>query len=115
MKIKCVKAECPICHIIGSAQIFLNKNGDIRYARFRHYRGLNENKKPQFTYHKVEDLDELKTSLKKQNLQFPVSQKGQLGQNQTANNIGPKLKDSSLKGEMAGPMGFEPMTFSLEG
>ena len=56
--------ECPICHITGSAQLFLNKNGEVRYARIRHYKGLNENNKPQFEYHKVEDLDALKTLLK---------------------------------------------------
>jgi hypothetical protein len=107
--------ECPICQVAGSAQLFLNKKNEVRYARFRHYKGLNENKKPQFTYHKVEDLDALKTLLKKQDLNLSLSQSGQMGQNQTANNIGPKLKDSSLQSEMAGPLGFEPRTFSLEG
>ena len=107
--------QCPICQVAGSAQLFLNKKNEIRYARFRHYKGLNENKKPQFTYHKVEDIKALKTLPKEQNLDLPLSRSGQIGHSQTANNIGPKLKDSSLKGEMAGPLGFEPRTFSLEG
>ena len=62
-KIKCTKLECPICHTTGLAQIFLNKDGRIRYARVRHYKGLNENKKPQLNYHKITDLEALKTLL----------------------------------------------------
>jgi len=108
MKIKCVKTQCPTCQVVGSAQLFLNKKNQIRYARFRHYKGLSENKKPQFTYHKVEDLEALKTLLLNQDLQFPISENGQLGQGQTVNNVAPKLKDSSFKGLLAGPLGFEP-------
>jgi hypothetical protein len=107
--------QCPTCHIAGSAQLSLNKKNQIRYARFRHYKRLSENKKPQFDYHKVENLEALKTLLKKQELQFPLSKNGQLGQSQTVNNVAPKLKDSSLNFKMAGPLGFEPRTFSLEG
>jgi hypothetical protein len=41
---------------------------------------------------------------------------GQVGQGQTANNIDPKHKHSSPKQVLvAGPVGFEPTTFSLEG
>jgi hypothetical protein len=117
MKIKCVKMQCPICHIIGSAQLFLNKKNEIRYARIRHYKGLNEFKKPQFDYHKVEDLEALKTLLKTNGISFSTSKAdvGQLGQAQTVNYVAPKLKDSSLNFNMAGPLGFEPRTFSLEG
>jgi hypothetical protein len=81
-KIKCAKMECPQCHIVGLAQIFLNKDGRIRYCRVRHYKGLNGFKKPQFEYHKIEDLDVLKTLLKTQAFQFP-SANGQSGQGQT--------------------------------
>ena len=107
--------QCPICQVVGSAQLFLNKNNDVRYARFRHYKGLSGNKKPQFEYHKAEDLEALKILLKNQELHFPISENGQFGQGQTVNNVAQKLKDSSFKGAMAGPLGFEPRTFSLEG
>ena len=74
--------ECPICHVFGLAQIFMNNDGRLRYCRVRHYKGLNEFKKPQFEYHRVEDLNQLKTLLKSQDLQFP-SATGQSGQRQT--------------------------------
>ena len=100
VKYKCFKAKCPICGNFGSLQLFLNNTGRITYARVRHHQG-----KGKFTYCKVTDTEALKTLLT-----------GPNGQGQTANNIDLKLKDSSLKrGEMAGPLGFEPRTFSLEG
>jgi len=43
------------------SHLFLNNNGEVRYARVRHYKGLNEFKKPQFEYQKVKDLEDLKT------------------------------------------------------
>jgi hypothetical protein len=97
MKIKCVKMQCPICQVVGSAQIFLNKNNEVRYARFRHYKGLNENKKPQFDYHKVEDLEALKTLLKSQGISLSADKAkvGQIGQVQTAKIHDRKLKESS--------------------
>ncbi len=63
MKIKCVKAECPICKATGSIQLFLNKDGKIKYARTRHYSHLDkDSKKPQFTYCRIEDLEILKAN-----------------------------------------------------
>ena len=82
-RIKCVKLQCPICDVTGSAQLFLNNKNEVRYARIRHYIGLNEFKKPQFEYHKIEDLDLLKTLLKTQDFQFPTAT-GQSGQCQAA-------------------------------
>jgi hypothetical protein len=49
MKIKCVKAECEVCHVVGSVQIFLNNKGEIRYSRVRHYL-KTEAGKPKFSY-----------------------------------------------------------------
>jgi hypothetical protein len=98
VKYKCIKMECPTCHIVGSAQLFLNKNGEIRYARVRHYKGLNENKKPQFEYHKIENLETLKTLLKTQDTSMSNSKAiGQLGQGQTSKIHDPEIKDTSLK------------------
>ena len=79
VKIKCVKLECPVCHVVGSAQLFLNKNNQVRYCRVRHYKGLNEFKKPQFTYHRINDLSILKTLLENQGFQFQTAT-GQDGQ-----------------------------------
>jgi hypothetical protein len=97
MKIKCVKLQCPICHIAGSAQLFLNNRNEIRYARVRHYKGLNENKKPQFEYHKLEDLQQLETLLKTLNLQFPTvkAPSGHKVADQTEKTIDPGQTDSS--------------------
>jgi hypothetical protein len=90
--------QCPICHVVGSAQLFLNKKNEVKYARFRHYKGLNKNKKPQFEYHKVEDLDALKTLLKSQDTSMPNNEAiGQLGQDQTLEIHDPEIKDSNLK------------------
>jgi hypothetical protein len=98
MKIKCVKMQCPICNAVGSAQLFLNNKNEIRYTRVRHYKGLNEFKKPQFNYHKVEDLEELKTLLKSQDTSMSNSEAiGQLGQAQPLEKHDPEITDSSLK------------------
>jgi len=104
VKYKCYKLKCPACGNTGSLQLFLNKQGKVTYARVRHYRG-----KGKFTYcktplQKLDNLKELQTLLN-----------GQNGQHQTTNNIDQKHPESSLKPAMAGPVGFEPTTFSLEG
>jgi hypothetical protein len=99
VKYKCFKTECPECGNSGSLQLFFNREGKVTYARVRHYIGMGK-----FTYCKVEDLEQLKTLLD-----------GQGGQDQTLNHIDPKHKDSSSKIRVAGPVGFEPTTFSLEG
>jgi hypothetical protein len=91
--------ECPECGILGSCQLFLNREGRVTYARVRHYKG-----KGKFTYCKITNLQALKTLLS-----------GQVGQGQTASNVDPELKGSSFKLVVAGPLGLEPRTFSLEG
>ena len=50
MKIKCVKLECGVCGKLASIQLFLNKSGEIKYARAGHYIGRLDGK-PQFEYH----------------------------------------------------------------
>jgi hypothetical protein len=82
MKIKCVKLECQ-CKKMGLAQLFLNKEGNIKYARIRHYSHINaETHKPQFTYCKIEDIEALKTLLKSQGISLSTekAESGQLGQ-----------------------------------
>ena len=51
MKIKCFKLKCEVCGIEGTAQVFYNKAGVLKYGRVRHYLKLNQAKKPVFEYH----------------------------------------------------------------
>ena len=83
-KIKCVKLEYLVCHVVGSAQLFLNKKNEVRYCRVRHYVGLNEFRKPRFTYHKVNDLGVLKTLYENQGFHFQTVA-GLVGQAKAAN------------------------------
>ena len=105
--------QCPTCKVVGSAQLFLNKKNEIRYARFRHYKGLSENKKPQFDYHKVENLEALKTLLKKQELQIQLSDNGQLGQKNILNKVDQKTQDSNFNCPVEPRAGFDPATITL--
>jgi hypothetical protein len=123
MKIKCITTEkCPICGDKGSIQVFFNKQLQIKYGRVRHYTGLNEAKKPQFSYCKIENLNQLEALLTSLNFQFSQTQQKQLGQkttkdfhDQTSVSLLIGQPGSSLKTKVAGPLGFEPRTFSLEG
>jgi hypothetical protein len=49
--IKCFKLKCEVCGIEGTAQVFYNKAGQLRYERVQHYLKLNEAKKPMVEYH----------------------------------------------------------------
>jgi hypothetical protein len=105
VKYKCVKMECPICHVFGLAQIFLNNDGKVRYCRIRHYLRVDPtSKKPMFEYHKVEDLEALKTLLKSQGISLSTDKAkvGQAGQGQTKNIHAPKLYNSSLNQQNTG-------------
>ena len=72
-KIKCVKLECPVCHKVGSCQLFFNNKDEVRYCRVRHYIGVNELGKPQFKYHKINDLLLVKTLYENQGYQFKTA------------------------------------------
>jgi hypothetical protein len=116
MKIKCVKTEkCPIFGNKGSIQVFFNKQNKIKYARVRHYSGLNEAKKPQFDYCKIKELNHLETMLTSLNFQFPQAQQKQLGHkvtkdfhDHTSVSLLSGQPDSSLKLKVAGPLGLAP-------
>ena len=96
MRIKCVKLQCLTCGKSGSTQLFLNKLNQIRYARTRHYSHIDkDSRKPQFTYHKIENLDLLKTLLSNQGIQLNKN-KTNCGQTGQVNNIDQKLEDLSL-------------------
>jgi hypothetical protein len=103
VKYKNVKMQCPACGIVGSIQLFINKDGKLRYARTRHYSHLDKvSHKPQFTYCKITDLEALKTLLSQQGTSFLAV--GQYGQGQKLNTHDPQLRSSrrNLKKQGAG-------------
>jgi hypothetical protein len=104
MKYQCIKTNsCSICGQKGTIQAFLNSSNFVKYARTRHY------KQGTFTYCKLENLGEIEEQLKSQ----MRHDHGQVGQAENRSN---NLSNSSSKHKsMAGPKGFEPSTFSLEG
>ena len=104
MKYQCVKTNsCKVCGNKGTIQVFLNSSRLAKYARTRHYgKGV-------FTYCKLENLREVEELLKSRVFldQKPIGQVISRSRN---------LQESSFKsGVDAGPLGFEPRTFSLEG
>ena len=113
MKIKFIKAECPICKVTGSIQLFFNKDGNLRYARTRHFNHIDkDSRKPQFTYCKIEDLVTLQSS------------NGSIGQVLGQAIIRPTAETFSSKqnldafnnnSRVAGGVGFEPTTPNLGG
>ena len=133
MKIKCIKLDkCPICGDKGSCQLFFNKQLKLKYGRVRHIihkneQGYNPNIKNNFRYCKLEDLQIETLLLTSLNFQFPIAeaQSLKIGQvylgtsekihDQTSVSLLSGQADSRLNLKMAGPLGFEPRTFSLEG
>jgi hypothetical protein len=103
-RIKCVKMHCPICQIIGTAQLFLNKKSESKYARIRHYKGLNEFKKPQFEYHKIEDPKTLKTLLLNKGISLSTDEanSGQISQRSSVRIRDPELEGLSLISKIKG-------------
>jgi hypothetical protein len=133
MKIKCIKTEkCPICGDKGSIQVFFNKAGEVKYARTRHYipkgdKGYNPNNKYNFRYCKL-NFSQIETVLTSHSFQSPIAeaQSNKVGQVDigTSEKIHDQTSVSLLGGQAdsrlnlkreAGPLGFEPRTFSLEG
>ena len=99
MKIKCDRFECEVCKEVSSIQVFFRSNGEISYGRARH-------KSDKFYYHKLSP-QYLEQKLRELNL----IDHGQV----LPRIVDHKSLNSSLKAGKTGPMGFEPMTFSLEG
>ena len=106
-----LKIPCQICNLEGTLQKVGNN-----YYRIRHYTGVNKTtRKPRFHYHQNTkhyaevELEKLRGTKTLENTIFDQTKNGQQV------NIDPKQKNLSLEVEMAGPLGFEPRTFSLEG
>ena len=123
VKYKFIKAECPVCKVTGSIQLYMNRNGEVRYARTRHYSHLDKgSKKPQFTYCKIENLDTLEELRWGSSFSLPTAN-GQVvtmghatqePSTKTSNSIqNTQVFSENIKN--AGPLGFEPRAFSLEG
>ena len=122
-KIRCLKAECPSCKQSGSIQLFLNKKDEVRYARTRHYSHLDQDsKKPQFTYCRIENLEVLEPLLKNEGISLSLI--GSLGQGlgqatkESNTEISNSIQNTQVIAKnikLAGPLGFEPRAFSLEG
>jgi hypothetical protein len=90
-------------------QVFYNRSGAVKYAIARHYIG-RENNKPQFEYHQ-QSIDYIHSKLRE--LPTDNTEVGHVGQ---AINV--DLEKAEVNPELrtvAGPKGFEPLTFSLEG
>ncbi len=105
MKIKCFRFPCELCQKEASIKVLYKKNGEADYARARHY---GEDKK--FYYHQ-QSLGYINTKLEL-SIKSPINP----GQSTKPEYIDQTKTNSSSKIElMADPMGFEPMTFSLEG
>jgi hypothetical protein len=95
--------QCPVCSNYGSGQIFFNRKNEIRYVRVRHTiskgsKDYNTNRKYNFNYCKVEDLQQLETLLKSLKFQFPTvkAPSGHKVANQTEKNIDLGQIDSSF-------------------
>ena len=105
MKIKGYRFPCEVCNnsIVCSIQVFFRKNGEVSYARARHY-GADR----KFYYHQ-------------QNIEYTNRKLGEIANIEPCQDSNNKSIDQNVieKGTklriLAGPMGFEPMTFSLEG
>ena len=112
------KIGMPVCGSSGSCQIFLNREGRIRYVRVRHHSHIyKESHKPQFTYCKIENLQALKTLLLNKGISLSTDEVNscQTGQRPTLRIHDLKLKVLNPNAIVEPPLGFEPRTFSLQG
>ncbi len=106
MKIKGYRFPCEVCgegKVVCSVQVFFRKNGEVSYARARHF-GADK----KFYYHQ-QTLEYVKRKLGEIANIDPGQDSNNKSIDQNVIEKGAKLKI------VAGPMGFEPMTFSLEG
>jgi hypothetical protein len=98
MKIKGYRFPCEVCNnsIVCSVQVFFRKNGEISYARARHY-GTDK----KFYYHQ-QSIEYINKKLRELTSIDPC-------QGFDNNSIGQNKTDSSLKLDlMVGLPGFEP-------
>ena len=96
---------CEVCNnsVVCSIQVFFRKNGEVSYARARHY-GVDK----KFYYHQ-QSLEYINRKLRESANIDPCQDSNNKSIDQNVIEKGAKLRI------VAGPKGFEPMTFSLEG
>ena len=106
MNIKCYRFECSQRGEIASIQAFYRKDETAGYARARHKntQGVHYHKQTtEYANQKLRELNKIAGSI----------DRGQVPANKL---IDPNnLISSCFRENKAGPMGFEPTTFSLEG
>ena len=102
MKIKCFGFECEVCNNLASIQVFFRKDRSVSYARAKH-QGADKK-----VYYHQQSIEYINRKLRERGNIDP----GQLVQQK---NTDLDKAQNNPKALMAGPMGFEPMTFSLEG
>ena len=105
MKIKPIDSHVKFVNdlVVCSVQVFFRKNCEVSYARARHY-GANK----KFYYHQ-QSIEYTNRKLREICIIDPCQDSNNKSIDQTI------IESRSKLGFMAGPMGFEPMTFSLEG
>lgn len=105
MKIKGYRFPCEVCgnnSVVCSVQVFFRKNGEGSYARARHF-GADK----KFYYHQ-QSVEYINRKLREISAIDPCQASNTKCLAQT--NL-----ESSSKSKLAGRMGFEPTTSSLEG
>jgi hypothetical protein len=106
LKIKTYRFPCEVYgegKVVCSIQVFFRKSGEVSYARARHY-GADK----RFYYHQ-QSLEYTNRKLREITNIDPCQDPKNKSVDQNVTEKGAKLRT------VAGPMGFEPMTFSLEG
>jgi hypothetical protein len=107
-----VKISCEVCGIEGTLQQLTP-----RHFRIKHYLGIDQTtKKPKCSYHQI-SKEYAEKSLKEKGVKIR-SKKLRIDQTFDLNNNYidlNKLKISFILNNEAGPLGFEPRAFSLEG
>jgi hypothetical protein len=105
MKIKGYRFPCEVCNnsIVCSVQVFFWKNGEVSYARARHF-GTDK----KFYYHQ-QSLEYVTKKLR----EITNIDHDQVIESKPIDHIA--VESEPKLGFMAGPKGFEPLTFSLEG
>ena len=106
MKIKGYRFPCEVCgdnKVVCSIQVFFRKNGEVSYARARHF-GADK----KFYYHQ-QSLEYVNSKLRELTNIDPC----QASKNRTIEQIKPN--SNSITKLMAGGEGFEPSTPNLGG
>jgi hypothetical protein len=112
MKIKGYRFPCEVCgdnKVVCSVQVFSRKNGEVSYARARHY---GSDKK--FYYHQ-QSLEYVNRKLREIAIIDPCQESDTKHIAPKEPELNSKFKNKAFQYLVAGRVGFEPTTSSLEG